>query len=99
MTIEPSVVRATGIVVLNGFIFWRLVRRYRGDKFILCGSITILLFLVMMTLSRIPQINDDYTAWLAVPLFVLCVLSIFYLFQQLYSEHKQRSTRRYEPKS
>jgi hypothetical protein len=85
--IDSKVTRSIGIIVLNGFIFWRLVRRYRGDKFILCGSITIILFLLMMALSRIPQINDDYAPWIATTLFLLCVLTMFYLFQQLYREH------------
>jgi hypothetical protein len=94
--IDAKAARGIGFLLLYGLFFWRLIRSNRGDKFIQCGSITVMLFLALMALSRIPHFPlDDYAPWFAIPLFLLCVLTMFYLFQQLYREHKQRNQRRH----
>src|ERR1700730_4951886 len=94
--IDAKTARGIGFLLLYGFFFWRLIRNNRRDKFIQCGSITVMLFLVLMALSRIPHFPlDDYAPWFAIPLFLLCVLTMFYLFQQLYREHKQRNQKRH----
>src|SRR5215469_6920116 len=88
--IDAKTTRAIRFPLLYAFFFWRLIRSNRGDKFIQCGSITVMLFLVLMVLSRIPHFPlDDYATWFAIPLFLLCVLTMFYLFQQIYRERKQ----------
>jgi hypothetical protein len=88
---EAKTARGIGILLIYAFFFWRLIRSNRGDKFIQCGGITVVLFLALMALSRIPHFPlDDYAPWFAIPLFLLCVLTLFYLFQQLYRERKQR---------
>lgn len=91
MPIDAKTARATGFLLIYALFFWRLIKSNRGDKFIQCGSITVMLFLVLMVLSRIPNFPlDDYAPWFAISLFLLCVLTMFYLFQQLYRERKQK---------
>jgi hypothetical protein len=96
MPIDARPARSVGFLIFYTFFFWRLIRSNRGDKFIQCGSITVMLFLVLAALSRIPHFPlDDYVSWFAIPLFLLCVLTMFYLFQQLYHEHKQKKQKRH----
>jgi len=94
--VDAKSARAIGFLLIYAFFFWRLIRSNRGDKFIQCGGITVMLFLVLMALSRIPHFPlDDYAPWFAIPLFLLCVLTMFYLFQQLYRERKQKMQKRH----
>ena len=95
--IDAKTARAIGFLLIYALFFWRLIKSNRGDKFIQCGSITVMLFLVLMVLSRIPHFPlDDYAPWFAIPLFLLCVLTMFYLFQQLYRERKQKMQKRHK---
>jgi hypothetical protein len=68
--VDAKAARAIGFLLIYAFFFWRLIRSNRGDKFIQCGGITVMLFLVLMALSRIPHFPlDDYAPWFAIPAF------------------------------
>jgi hypothetical protein len=84
------VARGIGLFLLYAFIFWRLFRDYRGNRVIQCGSITLMLFMVMLALTRIPKVPLDYVAWLGPALFLLCMLTLFFLFQQGYRALRKR---------
>ena len=85
--IDPNTVhraRGIGLFFLYAFIFWRTFKDNPGNRVIQCGSITLMLFLVMLALTQIPHVPVDYVAWLGPALFLLCMLTIFFLFQQGY---------------
>jgi hypothetical protein len=89
-----TVVRSIGLLLLYAFIFWRLFKDNRGNRVIQCGSITLMLFLVMGALMRIPHFPVDYVAWLGPALFLLCMLTMFFLFQQGYRALHNRKIQR-----
>jgi cation transport ATPase len=85
-----TVVKSLGLFLLYAFMFWRLFKDNRGNRLIQCGSITLMLFLVMMALMRIPHLPIDYVAWLGPALFLLCMLTMFFLFQRGYRALRHR---------
>jgi hypothetical protein len=100
--IAPNTVteaRSIGLFLLYAFMLWRLFRDNRGNRVIQCGSVTLLLFLVMVALTRIPNIPIDYVAWLGPALFLLCMLTIFFLLQQGYRALRKRLKERSAPTS
>jgi len=95
--IDPKMLhaaRGVGLFSLYAFIFWRTFKGNPGNRVIQCGSITLMLFLVMLALTRIPQVPVDYVAWLGPALFLLCMLTMFFLFQQGYRAVRGRFKRR-----
>src|SRR5271165_3553909 len=85
--INPNTVcvaRSIGLFFFYASIFWRTFKNNPGNRVILCGSITLMLFLLMLALARLPQVPIDYVAWLGPALSVLCMLTMFFLFQQRY---------------
>ena len=91
--IDPKTVRdlkGIGLFFVYAFLFWRLFKDNRGNRVIQCGSVTLMLFLVMVALTQIPRVPDDYVAWLGPALFLLCMLTMFFLFQQAYRAVRKR---------
>jgi len=98
--IDPNTVheaRGIALFLLYAFLFWRLFKDNRGNRVIQCGSITLMLFLVMLALTRIPNLPVDYVAWLGPALFLLCMLTMFFLFQQGYRALRKRFKGRSAP--
>jgi hypothetical protein len=98
--VNPKIVdaaRGIGFFSLYAFIFWRIFRGHPGNRVIQCGSVTLMLFMVMLALMRIPQVPVDYVAWLGPALFLLCTLTMFFLFQQGYRTVRGRFKRRSSP--
>ena len=85
-----TVARSIGLFLFYAIMFWRLFRDNREDRVIQCGSITLMLFLLMLALTRIPNIPIDYVAWLWPALLLLCMLTMFFLFQQGYRALRKR---------
>lgn len=91
--IDPNTVhvaRSIALFFLCAFIFWRTFKDNPGNRVIQCGSITLMLFLVMLALTQIPHVPVDYVAWLGLALFLLCILTMFFLFQQGYRALRKR---------
>jgi hypothetical protein len=82
--------RGIGLFFLYAFIFWRTFKDNPGNRVIQCGSITLMLLLVILALTQIPHVPFDYVAWLGPALFVLCMLTMFFFFQQGYRELRER---------
>jgi hypothetical protein len=80
------VVRSTGLFLFYALILWRVFKDNRGNRVIQCGSITLMLLLVMIALPI------DYLGWLGPALFLLCMLTMFFLFQQGYRALRRRKT-------
>lgn len=74
-----SVVRVLSMLAFYIAVLVRIARRYRDDKTIVFGVMTMLIFLAMLTCLRIPGFPFDIVAWLAPPLYLLtlCTLALF----------------------
>ena len=82
--------RGIGLFLFYAFVLWRLFKDNRGNRVIQCGSITLMLFVVLMALMSIPNLPIDYVWWLWPALFLLCLLTMFFLFQQGYRALRNR---------
>lgn len=88
--IDARIVRGIGLFLLYSFIFWRLFKNNRGNRVIQCGSIALMLLMAMTVLMKIPHFPVDVVAWLGLALFLLCLLTMFFLFQQGYRALRNR---------
>jgi hypothetical protein len=61
---------------------WRIIKGNRGNRVIECGSITLMLFFLMMLLMKITNLPDWVLPSLGLLLFLLCLLTMFFLFLQ-----------------
>ena len=77
------VVRAIGLFVVYAYVLWRLFKDNPGNRLIQCGSITLMVFLVMAALAK-ANVPLDYWTWLGPALFLLCLVTMFFLFQRMY---------------
>jgi len=94
-----TVLRSIGLFLLYAYMLWRLFKDNRGNRVIQCGSVTLMVFLVMVAMMRIPQFPIDYVAWLGPALLLLCLLTMFFLFQQGYRAVRRRIQGRSSPTS
>lgn len=93
---DPSVVRgivgSLGLILLYGFSFWTIFKRNPGNRVIACGSITLMVFAVMMALIRIPNFPTWVVALFGLLVLILGLLTIFFLLQQGYHALRRRRT-------
>jgi hypothetical protein len=61
---------------------WRIIKGNRGNRVIECGSITLMLFFLMMLLMKLTILPDWVLPSLGVLLFLLCLLTMFFLLLQ-----------------
>jgi hypothetical protein len=63
-----------------------------GSKVIRCGSIALMVFVVMLALFKIPTIPSLVLAGLGMLLLFLCILTMFFLGQQGYHALRRRKS-------
>lgn len=90
--IVRGVVGSLGLVLFYGFSFWRIFKGNPGNRVIECGSITLMVFVVMLVLFKVPDFPVWALAWLGLLLFLLCLLTMFFLVQQGYRALHRRKT-------
>jgi hypothetical protein len=61
---------------------WRIIKGNRGNRVIECGSIALMLFLLMMLLIKLTNLPEWVLPSLGLLLFVLCLLTMFFLLLQ-----------------
>jgi hypothetical protein len=88
--IVRGIVGSLGLVLFYGFSFWRIFNGNPGNKVIECGSITLMVFVVMLALFKVPNFPVWVLAWLGILLFLLCLLTMFFLVQQGYRALRRR---------
>ena len=93
VVIDTKLVRAMadsfGLVLFYGFVFWRIFKRSSGNKVIECGSIALMVFVVTLALFK-ANCPVWVLAWLWVLVFLLCLLTMFFLVQQGYRALRSR---------
>lgn len=85
-----GIVGGLGLVLLYGFSFWRIFKSNPGNKVIACGSIALMVFIVMIALFKIPNFPVWVLASLGFLLFLLCLLTMFFLAQRGYRALRHR---------
>src|SRR5271169_3404275 len=83
--IAPGV-RPTASFLVVAIIYWlglwRIIKGNRGNRVIECGSITLMLFFLMMLLMKLTNLPNWVLPSLGVLLFLLCLLTMFFLLVQ-----------------
>ena len=94
IAVDTNIVRriagSLGLVMFYGFSFWRIFTRNPGNKIIECGSITLMVFVVMLALFKVPNFPVWVLAWLGLLVFLLSLLTMFFLVQQGYRALRRR---------
>ena len=70
------------VAVVYWWSFWRIIKENRGNRVIECGSITLMLFFLMMVLMKRTNVPDWVLPSLGLLLLLLCLLTMFFLFLQ-----------------
>jgi hypothetical protein len=55
-------VRGIGVALFYLYIFWNMFKTNPGNKVIRCGSITLMVFVVMIALTKVPNFPVWYLA-------------------------------------
>jgi len=85
-----GIVGGLAIVLSYGVSFWRIFKSEPGNRVIECGSITLVIFVVMMALFRIPNFPTGVLAAFVLLVFLLCFLTMLFLVQQGYRALRRR---------
>lgn len=70
------------VAVVYWLSLWRIIKGNRGNRVIECGSITLMLFFLMMLLMKLTNLPDWVLPSLGLLLFLLCLLTMFFLLLQ-----------------
>jgi FtsH-binding integral membrane protein len=93
--ISESIVGALSLVLSYGFTLWRTLKRNRGDRGIEFACITLMLFILIRAFFKIPHFPEWAFPGLFVLLFLLCLLTLFFLAQDTYrSIRRSKNTSR-----
>lgn len=85
-----GILGSIGVVLAYALSLWRIFSRSRGDRFMEFACITVMLFVVVLRLIKIP----DFPVWILQPVEVLLGLlsfvTVFFMCQQLYRAVRRR---------
>jgi len=70
------------VAVVYLLSLWRIIKGNRGNRVIEYGSITLMLFFLMMLLMKLKSVPDWVLPSLGLLLFLLCLLTMFFLLLQ-----------------
>jgi hypothetical protein len=70
---------------------WRIIRSNQGDRFIEFGSLTLLGFLLLLWVKKIPGTPGWVFGSLAALMYSLCLLALIFMFQQIYRAIRKRA--------
>ena len=77
-----SVVSGLAIAAIYGVIFWRILKTNRGNRVIECGIIALIVAFSFSPISKIPNLPEWVLPTIGLLLFLLCVLTMFFLFME-----------------
>jgi hypothetical protein len=71
-----------------------MTKKYRGDKFIAFGNLTVMSLVLLFVLKKFPFIPDWLLESLGLLMYLLCVLTLGFLFQQGYQAIRKKIAKR-----
>lgn len=77
------------------YIFWHIFKSHPENRVIRCGTITLIVFMLMAALTKVRNFPVGYLGPL---LFFLCMLTMFFLLQQGYRALRHRKKEQHEPR-
>jgi hypothetical protein len=92
-TIARAIVGGLGLILVYGIALWRIFKANRGDKFIECGSITVMVFVLTMAAMKILYFPSWVIEFLEFLVYALAFVSIFFGVQQGYRALSRRKAR------
>lgn len=96
MAADPQIIRriigGITLVLFYGFSFWRISKANPGNRVVECGSITLVVFTVMLASMRIPNSPAWISALLGLLVLILGSLTTFFLLQRGYRALRRRKT-------
>lgn len=69
---------------------WRIIKGNRGNRVIECGSIALMVLFLIMLLMKFASLPNWVVPSLGLLLFLLCLLTIFFLFLQGFQAIRHR---------
>ena len=97
--IVRGIAGGAGLILAYGLCAWRILKSNRGDRFMESGSVTLMIFVVVLASRRIPHFPDWVFNSLVLLLGIATFLSLFFMLQQGYSALRRRLTQRNSPTS
>ena len=88
-SIVPGIVGSIGLVLFYGYSFWRIFKANPRNKVIECGSITIMVFVVILALFK-AKLAVWVLPYLGMLVFWLGLLTMFFLAQRGYRALRRR---------
>ncbi len=73
---------------------WHTYKRYPGNKLVRFGSLTLGVFTALAILSEVPNLPDWVPLSLILLVFLLCLLTLFFLLQRGWRALYRRKPRR-----
>ena len=96
VAVDTNIVRgimgSVALLLVYGYSFWRIFKRNPDNKVIECGSITLMVFVVMAALFKIPNFPVWILALLGLLVVLLGLLTMCFLVQQGYRALRRRHT-------
>jgi hypothetical protein len=74
-----SILSVLTVAIAYSLSLWRIIKGNRGNRVIECGSIALMIALIMVVLIKIPNLPDWVQPSLGLLLLLLCLLIIFFL--------------------
>jgi hypothetical protein len=87
------------VAVVYWLSLWRVIKGNCGNRVIECGSIALMLFFLMMLLIKLTNLPDWVLPSLGLLLFVLCLLTMFFLLVQGVQAIRHRKSKMAAPSS
>jgi hypothetical protein len=87
------------VAVVYWLSLWRIIKGNRGNRVIECGSIALMLLFLMMLLMKLTNLADWVLPSLGLLLFLLCLLTMFFLLLQGVHAIRHRKSKTRAPSS
>jgi len=91
---EPSwetTARGLGLLAFYLFTFWHVFRTNPGNKVVRCGIIALVVLAALAVLMKVPSVPGWVLGSVGLLLFLLCLLTMGFLFQQGYRAIRRKS--------
>ena len=80
------------VAIVYSLSLWRIIKGSHGNRVIECGSIALIIALLMVALIKFPNLPDWVQPSLGLLLLLLCLLTIFFLLLRGVQAIRQRKS-------